>query len=468
MNPDLLLRVLAALAGYLLKTTFAFGLCLLCSRLAHSPKQRLVVWLGFLFGAAGYWLWLVRDVFASGPPAANVFPGILPSAAAAVGAWHLRSSWALPLALTMRAAGIVYLTVLLYRICAHLKKWWRLQWVMKFATSAPAAVEERFRTLAHGVGVGRARLLVLSGVSSPATFGWIRRTVLLPDVCLQQDSPDLDDILLHELHHVRRWDFVWSQLAMACESLVFFQPAGWYALRQVNLERELACDLAVVTKDPERRATYAECLIRFARLRAAHQENAWGVDFAASQHLTVRIHSILAGSRKIPVWSICFRTASMMALLAGFVAAVPSLAVLLAYTRQVAQPSSRELIEAPPVIKAKASTALHRQSTSSPLSRGTLGVAVSSESGQLALSGEDAADSRVVGEAVTSGSSRPQLLHRPLAGAPAGDASQQTIALVDPDGTQGDSKAADRKQAVEQTATTALGVYRRLGAVDRH
>jgi beta-lactamase regulating signal transducer with metallopeptidase domain len=468
MNPDLLLHVVAGLVDYFLKTTLAFAVCLVISLLAHSPKARLAVWLSFLCGAAGYWLWLASYAFQAGVPSTEASFGISQSGDSGVGVWHLESSWALPLGLTMRLAGIVYLAVLAYLLCNHLWKARRLTWVMKFTTSAPAEIDERFNALARSLGISRSRLLVLSGVSSPATVGWVRPTILLPDICLQQCQSDLDDILLHELHHVRRSDFLWNRLATACRALIFFQPAGWYAWRRVNLERELACDLAVVTQTPERRVTYAECLIRFARLNAAEKEKVWGVDFAASQHLKARVQSILAESKNLPVWSICLRAVCGLALFAGFVGVVPSLALLLAYTQQKAQPLSAQIVAPLPATKAR--TGNHRLSKSLPVpaTAGLLGTGTYQPS-QPARGGLDSVGSKGVQTAMAPNSAGPQLLHRPSPGATdTAHTKQQTVTLVDSDATGQNSKASSREQALEQSATTALGIYRSLGAVDRH
>ena len=58
MNPDLLLGVVMALVGFLLKTSLAFAVCLGLSWLDESPGRRFLVWLSFLYGMAAYWLWL--------------------------------------------------------------------------------------------------------------------------------------------------------------------------------------------------------------------------------------------------------------------------------------------------------------------------------------------------------------------------------------------------------------------------
>src|SRR5271170_2112784 len=234
MNPELLLVVVAAFAAFLLKTTFAFGLCAVFDWLVDSPNRRFVIWLSFLYGAAAYWVWLAKGllVLTSGrATSATSSYRSVQTQVSTVGALQIPDSWAFPLGIALRVIAVAYLLILGYMLLAHIKKQRQLQWVLRFTTDPPADIAEAFRPLARSLHVERARLLVLSGVTSPATFGWIRPTILLPDVCLQQDSSELEDILRHELHHVRRLDFVWNAFAILCRSLIFFHPAAWYAIR---------------------------------------------------------------------------------------------------------------------------------------------------------------------------------------------------------------------------------------------
>ena len=156
-----------------------------------------------------------------------------------------------------------------------------------------------------------------SGAASPATFGWIRPVILLPDVCLRQDQSELEDILRYELHHVRRRDFAWNGFAVLCRALLFFHSTVWYTLRKMQFDRELACDLAVVSDTPRRRAEYAECLLHFARLNAAQDPQAWGIDFAASSnHLKAGVHSILTETKVSSGWLLGLRIACSLVLIA--------------------------------------------------------------------------------------------------------------------------------------------------------
>src|ERR1700733_2314826 len=352
MNPDLVLGVMSALTGFVLKTALAFGVCLGLSWLVKSPGRRFMVWSGFLYGTAAYWFWMARSVLAAkqvAPLPASTTHSLAQPARLSFGALPIPGSWAFPLGIALRVIGIAYLLVLTYLLVTHIKKHLQLKWVLGFTSQPPKEIVAAFQPLAENLGVGRSRLLILSGVTSPATFGFVRPTILLPDACLEQDGSDLEVILRHELHHVRRWDFLWNGLAVASRAILFFHPASWYAVKRMQFDRELACDLAAVSDSPKGRAKYAECLIHFARLNASQDSRNWGIDFAASsEHLKARVHSILAGSTKPAAWLAWSRVACGLALLAGFLVIEPSLGVLLSYAQQqMSQPPTQEIRTTP-------------------------------------------------------------------------------------------------------------------------
>jgi beta-lactamase regulating signal transducer with metallopeptidase domain len=341
MHPESLLAIVAALAGYLLKTSLGFCVCWAISKVVVSPGSKFLVWLGFLVGAACYWLWLAEGFV---PHKASLAPFQMPMAlalAAPVGKWQIQPSWAFSLSIVLRGLGVLYLLALGRLLFARIRKQMHLRWILRFAYRAPERIENFFQPIAESLDGSNVRLLVLSGIHSPATFGWIRPTVLLPSFCLEQDPSELGDILRHELQHVRRRDFVFNTVASLCRALLFFHPAAWYAMRRLELESELACDLAVVSDSPERRATYAECLVRFARLNVAEGPKSWNLDFAGSSvQLKVRIRSMLAETRKIPGWLLGLRATLGLLFFAGFLGIAPSLFIVLSYERhQIAQPA---------------------------------------------------------------------------------------------------------------------------------
>jgi hypothetical protein len=73
----------------------------------------------------------------------------------------------------------------------------------------------------------------------------------------------LQQVLLHELAHLRRWDD-WTNLVQRfLKAILFFHPAVWWMEERISLEREMACDDAVLAETASPRA-YAECLATLA------------------------------------------------------------------------------------------------------------------------------------------------------------------------------------------------------------
>jgi beta-lactamase regulating signal transducer with metallopeptidase domain len=473
MNPDFLLVVVAAIAGFVLKTTLAFGLCLALSRMINSPKFRFVIWSAFVYGAAAYWLRLASGLWASGKPS-TMAPIRVPvsPATSSIGTWQIPGIWALPLGVTLRLLGIAYLLTLCCLVLNHFRKRRRLNWVLKFTSEPPADIAETFKSLATRLNAGRSKLLILSGATSPATFGWLRPAILLPDTCLAADQSELQDILRHELHHVRRWDAIWNELAMASRGLLFFHPAVWYGVRKMQFDRELACDLAVVSQSPSRRLKYAESLLRFARLNLIRESNSWGIDFAGSAgDLTVRVHSILAGSKKSPGWLLCVRTVFALTISVIFLGVLPSLAILLSFAHPlIPRSASTAVIVAPHDIATRAKADRRAPPLASATGEPENSALASLSQNQTDQSTTDLEENPKTENPGVQASSGPQLLRRGDASTPRNKGvKSQIITLVDPDAKAQSAKSGDSKQAaVQQTATAALGIYKRLSPLDRH
>ncbi|HLJ29747.1 MAG TPA: M56 family metallopeptidase [Candidatus Angelobacter sp.] len=98
----------------------------------------------------------------------------------------------------------------------------------------------------------------------PAAIGFFNPAVVIPDWFLQEMSAaELEQVLLHELTHLRRWDD-WTNLAQKIiKALLFFHPSVWWVEQRLSLEREMACDDAVLSQSASPQH-YAQCLARVA------------------------------------------------------------------------------------------------------------------------------------------------------------------------------------------------------------
>jgi beta-lactamase regulating signal transducer with metallopeptidase domain len=103
-------------------------------------------------------------------------------------------------------------------------------------------------------------------VRVPTVIGLWKPMIIFPHWVISNLSfSELNQILLHELAHLRRRDD-WTNLAQQLvKALFFFHPAVWWIEKKVSLEREIACDEAVVEATSSPRA-YAECLARLAEM----------------------------------------------------------------------------------------------------------------------------------------------------------------------------------------------------------
>jgi beta-lactamase regulating signal transducer with metallopeptidase domain len=76
----------------------------------------------------------------------------------------------------------------------------------------------------------------------PMTWGTRSPKILLPIEARTWTLARRRLVLLHELGHVRRRDSLTQTIAAVIRALWWFQPAAWFAVRQLRLEQELAAD----------------------------------------------------------------------------------------------------------------------------------------------------------------------------------------------------------------------------------
>lgn len=291
MSPDAYLQFGAAFIGYFIKIAVAYLLCWLLSRLVNSPRQRFAVWLSFMVGSLGYWIYILGSWLSS--------PGFSPASVGRVP--RIAHQFLLPTKFqqsTMvvgRILGWTYVAGVMLLLVAGIWKRVRLHLLLRQGNTPPSELESLFSAMCRHFGVRHCELMVLSRVSSPATVYWWRPRILLPQACGELgDSSAMADILYHELAHVSRRDYFWSSINDLICRLLFFHPAIWQARKQMTIHREMACDLAVVAGRPEHRIDYAQTLTRVARLCLPHKHTVIGIDFAAAPSLlTHRIHAIL-------------------------------------------------------------------------------------------------------------------------------------------------------------------------------
>ena len=133
---------------------------------------------------------------------------------------------------------------------------------------------------------------VTDAAIEPSVARVFRPVVLLPSALLGRlAGHQLDAVLAHERAHIRRHDNLTARLHDLVEIIFWFHPAVWWIGRRMLVEREQACDEAVLAQghDP---AQYAEGIL--AVCRHCHDlAHAPATSSALSGDLTRRVRSII-------------------------------------------------------------------------------------------------------------------------------------------------------------------------------
>jgi bla regulator protein BlaR1 len=99
-------------------------------------------------------------------------------------------------------------------------------------------------------------------VNVPLVIGFFKPVVLFPvALAAQMDIKHVEAILIHELSHIRRNDYVFNLIRTMIETILFFNPFVWLTGKFIDIEREHACDDLVVTLT-NTPLTYAHALLQ--------------------------------------------------------------------------------------------------------------------------------------------------------------------------------------------------------------
>ncbi len=135
-------------------------------------------------------------------------------------------------------------------------------------------------------------------VSVPAAIGFWKQTIILPSWTLRElPTSDLNAILLHEFAHLRRGDDWTNLIQKVVRAVFFFHPAVWWIERQLSVEREMACDDAVLAETANPHG-YATCLVSLLEKSLAHR--GWSMAQAAvhrAHEASLRLAKILDKNR---------------------------------------------------------------------------------------------------------------------------------------------------------------------------
>jgi bla regulator protein BlaR1 len=146
--------------------------------------------------------------------------------------------------------------------------WWYVSSLKRQATVLDNEWSLRIAALARQFNIDRIVTLAETvHLSVPAVVGYLKPVILIPTGMLSGLSPDqIESILIHELTHIRRHDYLVNIIQSLVEALFFFNPFVWIVSSIIRREREHCCDDAVVTHSNATAYAYALVQLEESRL----------------------------------------------------------------------------------------------------------------------------------------------------------------------------------------------------------
>ena len=204
---------------------------------------------------------------------------------------------------TLPAAAFAYMILLLFPIL-HFRRNYRYVKVIRNHGLSKIHVDWRIFTkkMAALIGIKKPVQVWLSDfVSSPLTVGFLKPVILIPAAAVNHlTMQQMEAVLLHELAHIRRNDYLLNIVINGIQTLLYFNPFVKLFVKTIEREREKSCDETVVQFQYDRRG-YATALLLIEKTN--HLTKPLAVAATGNKNdLLHRVEKILGIDRK-PVFS---------------------------------------------------------------------------------------------------------------------------------------------------------------------
>jgi beta-lactamase regulating signal transducer with metallopeptidase domain len=156
----------------------------------------------------------------------------------------------------------------------------------------------KLNELSKKLGIHQSVTLLQSElIKVPIAIGFFKPVILVPLSLLSNLRPEqVETILLHELAHIRRRDFLMNLLQRFAEAMFFFNPCFIWLCSLIRQEREACCDDIVVATTGQKR-NYLEALVSFQELSVTSPDYAMAIK-SKQHYLLNRVKRLLTRENK--------------------------------------------------------------------------------------------------------------------------------------------------------------------------
>ena len=196
------------------------------------------------------------------------------------------------------SASVAYLSLLIFPSYKLYRNW---QFVRHIRKESMKKADLNYRLfvqkIAAQLGINKKVLVYLSDlVKSPMTIGYLKPIILLPVAALNHlSTQQVEAILLHELSHIRRYDYLVNLIISVINTILYFNPFVKQFMQSIEEERENCCDQLVLQFGYDK-VSYASALLSLEKMNARQQVLAIGA--AGKKYLLSRIEKIVGMEKK--------------------------------------------------------------------------------------------------------------------------------------------------------------------------
>lgn len=103
-------------------------------------------------------------------------------------------------------------------------------------------------TISEQLGIRKkVQIWISDFVSSPVTIGFLKPVILIPLAAINNLEPaQLEAVILHELAHIRRYDYLVNLLVNIIRTILYLNPFVKAMAKDIEQEREKSCDELVM------------------------------------------------------------------------------------------------------------------------------------------------------------------------------------------------------------------------------
>ncbi|MFC1763443.1 ankyrin repeat domain-containing protein [Planctomycetota bacterium] len=167
------------------------------------------------------------------------------------------------LALYQWVTLIWILGVVLYGLFALCQAVWSSLWLHKRRRELPRDLALHLQKIFADLDINVSpKLWLVKGIAQPFVWGLWRGSIYLPmEFAKIHGHSQRQDILIHELNHVRRYDALVNLLQIFAQTLFWFHPLTWWANHRIRIEREKCCDETTIAWLGTRAKDYGQTIV---------------------------------------------------------------------------------------------------------------------------------------------------------------------------------------------------------------